>query len=335
MAKATSPSAANPLRILLVGAGAVGQVYARHLQMGGAEVAFLVRPKYAEEARRGFDLYPLDRKNARTTPVRLEGVGVFTSADEVARERFDAVLLCVAATALREGTWLQDLARATGDALIVGLHGGRDEDMLVREVAGPARHAAGLIGIVSYMAPLPGESVPRPGVAYWLPPLSASPLSGPRERIARVAACFSRGGIRSFVVADAARGSIVPSAVLGSIVSALEAAGWGWADARKGDHLALACAAARENAGTALATIGERPPFALRLLRPFALRVVMRLAPLVAPLDLETYFQAHFTKVGPQMHDNLRQTIRRGEAQGVPTPATRELLRRIEAELKS
>ena len=46
------------LRLLIVGAGAVGQVYGYHLQRGGASVAFLVRPAYAEACRGGLTLYP-------------------------------------------------------------------------------------------------------------------------------------------------------------------------------------------------------------------------------------------------------------------------------------
>ena len=42
-----------PLRVLLVGAGAVGQVYGYHLQKGGAQVAFFVRPKHRAEAEGG------------------------------------------------------------------------------------------------------------------------------------------------------------------------------------------------------------------------------------------------------------------------------------------
>ena len=57
-------------KVLIVGAGAVGQVYARHAQLGGAEVTFFVRDKYREEVSRGFDMYPLNRRG--TEPVRFE-----------------------------------------------------------------------------------------------------------------------------------------------------------------------------------------------------------------------------------------------------------------------
>ena len=44
------------MRVLIIGAGAVGLVYAKHLAEGGAEVSLYVRPSRLEEARAGYDL---------------------------------------------------------------------------------------------------------------------------------------------------------------------------------------------------------------------------------------------------------------------------------------
>src|SRR5690554_7703480 len=41
-------------RILMVGAGAVGQTYGYHLSRGGADVTFFVKEKYRAEAEAGF-----------------------------------------------------------------------------------------------------------------------------------------------------------------------------------------------------------------------------------------------------------------------------------------
>ena len=47
------------MRVLIVGAGAVGQVFGRHLQKGGAETVFLVRPKYVQHTAAGTVLHRL------------------------------------------------------------------------------------------------------------------------------------------------------------------------------------------------------------------------------------------------------------------------------------
>ena len=52
-------------RVLIVGAGAVGQVYGWYLSRGGAEVSFYVKEKYLEDARAGFALYPLNTRRTR------------------------------------------------------------------------------------------------------------------------------------------------------------------------------------------------------------------------------------------------------------------------------
>src|SRR4051812_37346197 len=100
------------MHILVVGAGSIGQVYAHHLRRGGAEVSFLVKPRHAEEARRGFELVQLRGR----APVRLDGIQVFTAARGL--PRVDAVFLCVPGPALTP-SWIDELAAATGDAPLV------------------------------------------------------------------------------------------------------------------------------------------------------------------------------------------------------------------------
>ncbi|MDV7398489.1 2-dehydropantoate 2-reductase N-terminal domain-containing protein, partial [Arthrospira platensis SPKY1] len=42
---------------MIVGAGAVGQVYGHYLQRGGASVSYFVKEQYKEECEKGFTLY--------------------------------------------------------------------------------------------------------------------------------------------------------------------------------------------------------------------------------------------------------------------------------------
>src|SRR5512140_3185515 len=81
----------NP-RVLVVGAGAVGQVYARHAQQGGADVTFFVPEKCRDQIARGLDLSPLNRgRRRRPEPVRFEAFSVMSRTSEVAASRFDQV----------------------------------------------------------------------------------------------------------------------------------------------------------------------------------------------------------------------------------------------------
>ena len=57
------------MRVLFVGAGAVGQVYGYFFQKGGAKIAFLVKPSHLSWARDGFKLFDLSKKREH----KLEG----------------------------------------------------------------------------------------------------------------------------------------------------------------------------------------------------------------------------------------------------------------------
>src|SRR5437764_6731662 len=98
------------MKALVVGAGAVGQVFGYHLAQGGADVSFYVKPKYVEECKRGFTLYHLPH----VEPLRF-AAPIVTEAIVC-----DQIYITVSSTALRSGA-LDDLLRATGDATIVRL----------------------------------------------------------------------------------------------------------------------------------------------------------------------------------------------------------------------
>lgn len=70
-------------KILIVGAGAVGLVYGRHLQRAGCDVTYYVREKYRVQAQAGYPMYPLNT-GGRGKPVVFAKFGIVTSAEQVA-----------------------------------------------------------------------------------------------------------------------------------------------------------------------------------------------------------------------------------------------------------
>ncbi len=299
----------------MVGAGAVGQVFGRHLQSGGAEVTFFVKETHRHEAERGFDLYPLNRR-ART-PERFAGFSVVTAAAEVAARRFDHVFLTVSSPALR-GEWLGELLRAAGDATVVLLQPGFEDRALVA-AAGvtPDRLVSGLIAFVSYAAPLPGETFPSPGMAYWFPPGAPSRFSGPTDRTSAVVQLLRRGGLPAKRHPDVPRVAAFPTAILTAYVAALERAGWSMSALVRGPELALAARGARE-ALSVLASSGARAPLLPRLLTStFVLRLATWLLKRLAPFPLEAYLARHFTKVREQTRLLLSALVARGRAAGL------------------
>jgi 2-dehydropantoate 2-reductase len=317
------------MRALIVGAGAVGQVFGYHLARGGAEVTFLVKDKHVDECRRGFALYPLGR---RRDPVRLDGCGVVTSASGGA---WDQIYLTMSSIALRTGTWLEGLARDTGDATMVVLQPGLDDPEYVAARVAPSRIVLGTIYFLAYHAPLPvpttATRVDGPGVAYWLYQQRA-PFSGQPPRAAAVVAALRAGKLPARVARDTRREVALPTAILEGFVAALEAAGWSFRRMRAEGLVTTGAHAAAEGLRVVAHELGIAIPLALRAAAtPLGFRAALAVAPRIVPTELEAYLQAHFTKVGDQMHASLERLVERGRAAGLPTPALSELAARLTA----
>lgn len=315
------------MNILLVGAGAVGQVYGYHLQRGGARVAFFVRPKAAAACERGMVLYALNTRAPRV-PIRFEAAAVFTSLDEVAKETWDEVWFCVPANAV-EDAWLASIATAVGQARIVALPPGLESEQRIRR-AFPGRDVVpGLIGMVSYQTPLPGEIVPEPGIAFYFAPGVPTVLGGPLGKA--VAAELKAGGCPAVAKPDAGMSSAFGSAILMPTVAGLEAAGWSLREFRRSDVPKLVVRAAREAVAITAAKVGTRAPLGLLLLSAFALRVAAWLLPKIASFDVEAYLKHHFVKVGDQTRLMFSQYAKDGAANGLKSDALAALLERAEA----
>ena len=314
------------MKVVVVGAGAVGQVYGRHLQLGGADVSLLVKPAHLDSARRGFELYPLHRRRPRRAPVRFEAPA-FDSIYAAMSQRPDAVVLCVSSTALRAGTWLEELAGELGVATLVALQPSPgDLDYVCARVASE-QVVAGLIAIVSYLGPLPGERLPSPGTVYWFPPLGRSLFSGTRAEA--LVDCFRAGGLPVRRVRDASATGAHGAAVLLTLVIALEIADWSL-DALRRDRelLGLAHAGAAEAMRALEHHLGVRPPRSMGLARPLGLKLGLGLGERAAPFDLEAYLRLHFQKVGAQTAFWLDEVRTLAAGAELPAPALAELAAR-------
>jgi ketopantoate reductase len=318
---------AIPPRVLVVGAGAVGQVYARHLQLGGAEVTLFVRAAYRADAARGFTLYPLNAR-APTAPVAFAAAGVVTTAAEVAARTFDQVYLTVSSPALA-GSWLGELVAAAGDATIVALQPGPgDRATLLAAGIAEDRLVSGLLTLISYAAPLPGETrFPRPGMAYWFPPLGKSPVSGPRERAAAVVAALTAGKLPARLHRAAPGAAAFPTAIMSAYLAALEIAGWSLRALVASGAMTRGGAAAREAMAALAAQLGHGPPLSARLIaRPRVLRLGLWSAGALVPLPLEVYLREHFTKVHDQTVEFMAALVAKGQRSGVDVATLASLL---------
>ncbi|WP_230467392.1 ketopantoate reductase family protein [Lujinxingia vulgaris] len=309
------------MRILIVGAGSVGQLYGLHLARAGEEVHVLVRPRYAEGARRGYRLYERRRdfkQHAIFTPD-----GVWTDAEELPRGHFDAVILAIPSTGLK-GPWLASLARSLGDATLITLTPGLDDVAIIAEHIDRDQIVRGLITSVSYPAPLPGESCPQPGTAYWFPPLTPALFEGPSNRVTPIVNALKRGHMSSKSVRGLAEKAAFGSGLLMPIVAHMETVGWRL-DRLRDEKLSELVATMSQIRAILEATLGASAPLPMRLLTPATVKLLTRIAPRVPPFNFEVYLQVHFTKVGAQTRMFLDDYVAKGQAHNLPTGAIAEL----------
>ena len=225
------------MNALIVGAGAVGQVYGSHLQRGGAKVSFLVKEKYRAALEGGVDLYPLNDPAYRASPLRFSDYRLLTSDEQVASETWDQVYLTVSSTAVR-GPWLGPLLKAIGKATVVSFQPGLEDRRYLLQWMPEEQLVAGTLTLISYQAPLPGETrFPRPGMAYWFPPMSASPFSGPSSRVKPVVDALNAGKLPAKIIADVPSQVAFPNAMLMPVLLGLESAGWSFAAFKSGEQL--------------------------------------------------------------------------------------------------
>jgi 2-dehydropantoate 2-reductase len=313
----------KPQNVLLVGAGAVGLVYGYHLAKGGANVSFFVKEKYAEDARKGFVLYPLNQ--GRQVPaVHWKDAGVVTSTEEVAAANWDQVWLCMSATALR-GDWLPTLLEAAGDnTTVVSLQPGLEDREYMLQFVPAARLVCGVITLISYQAPLDGETREPPGIAYWFPPMSPNPFDG--ERANTVAGLLRAGKCPAVAKKQLPNDILFLSACMMSILGVLEDAGWSFSTLRRSSTLALGIKAAHQGMTVVARVRGLRLPLFRLFVRPWIVRMMMPLSRWIMPFDIETYLQYHFTKVGDQTRFMLQVYHDRGVEQSLPVDAIQDVL---------
>lgn len=314
------------MNILIVGAGAVGQVYGRHLAQAGHAVTFFVKPAHRAALANGLPLHRLGWIRHRSDTWR--GYELLSDVAEVAARPWDQVWLCVAADALQAPLTAQ-VVRAAAGATVVCLQPGPESAAQVRAWLPAAdKLVQGLIPFISYQSPLPGRPGPA-GIAYFLSPLMPGLFAGDKLRTDAVVRALRAGGFPARQVRDLHRAAGGGEAVLNPLIAALETNGWRLGDFAGSDALRLGREAARETVDLLAASQGFRAaPFKL-LLTETGSRLLLALAPRVLPLALEPYLAYHFGKVGVQTRQLLDSYIAVGSGQGLPVTALRELRSRL------
>ena len=305
-------------RILMVGAGAVGQAYGFHLARAGCRITYFVRQKYVASLRQGLLVRCLNERSP--TARRFDDFEIMADMALVADTPWDQVWLCVSSPALRGG-WLKELVAGIGDASLIMLQPGIDDRSFVLEHIPETRLVAGLITLASYQAPLPGGHG-EAATHWWFPPFSNAPFCGPQTRVDPIVASLRRGGLPGKRVQDISFKMRLGSGILMPVIAALEIADWHFADLVKSGGLKVASTAARE--ATNLVLPNQKRLLVHFVTLPVALRLILFIARKSAPFDLEAMLKVHFTKVGDQTRIMLQKYLELADASKLPASAIGE-----------
>jgi 2-dehydropantoate 2-reductase len=308
---------AEGVKILIVGAGAVGQVYGWHLAKAGHEVAALGRPSQAGAAQEGFVLSSLqdakDRELGRWVPAAF-----YTGGREV-DDSWDQVWLCVGTHALDE-SWLKPLASRTPSASVVSLQPGTAVRERLSQFWPRQAIIRGVIGMIS--AGRNGNL----GAAFYFPPGVKSQFSAvPKDKARSVVKALRAGGVPAQVVEDADLALAWGSGFLMPNIVTLESVEWSISRLASWSVAALAARAAREAHSLVARRYGRRRPLWSYLIRAPLLMVGWRVGRWVMRFDLEAYLKMHFLKVRPQTREMVASYLRDADKHAISSPALRRL----------
>lgn len=320
---------------LIVGAGAVGQVYGHFLQRGGASVSYFVKEKYKEECENGFTLYRC-RRSGLGAAEKFEADGVYTQYEDLKNTRWDQVWLTVSSADLRGG-WLEQLRDVIGDASVVMLQPDLDDRDYVFSVFPAEQVVCGIVNFISYQTPLPDlpnyhSDAAKEGVAYLVLPMMPAEFSGNEERLPNVMGAMAAGRFNVKVEQDASRIYADRSAMMIPLVALLELENWSFKRLRISNSLDLAVGAAREALVIVAAKFGRRMNWTERLFSLFWVKMALPVMRFLSPMDAESYAKFQFVKTAPQTRMMLRHFIDDGEKYGRPVESLRALYDRLPEE---
>lgn len=307
------------MKTLIIGTGALGQVFGSYLQRGGSSVAYLTKSAKLSRVSSGFQLHHwIGRKTVTSThflPDEVFGRLADTGTG------WDAIWLCVPSPALQED-WLLRIRERNGSATIVTI--GQDvRDRPRLEQVWTAEQVVSIApSVLAYHAPLEGPSDPiQSGVAYWLPPGATQLAIGNHQHRRAVIDALQAGGMKAKAARTKGTGEMV-AAVNMPHFAALERYAWSF-DALRA-RIEGSAAASRQAQQIVGAIHGEKVPSAM-MVSPLIMRIAFRLLPRLAPFDIERYAHAHFAKFSGQTRSMLGSWIEEGRARGLPTDRLADL----------
>lgn len=304
------------MKVLVVGAGAVGQVYGYYFYLGGCEVSFLVREKYHQEVAQGMTFFPLN-KGKNPDPVFFKKYSVISNLPELAKTNWDLIVITLPSDALYT-PWLGEFAsKVNKTATIISLQPGTYDREEICKYFSSDKVISGMISLIAFSTPLGTEGPRIKGMAYWFPPVMKAFFDGEKVQLAKIVSTLQKGGFpatkKSFLKNPAEM--IFASTFLTLFIRVLELNDWKLSAFYRSEVSSSLKGSTQEAFKVIANKFSVKVPWVPSLLSAFLISSLIKFSLWLMPFDLEIYFKIHFTKVGVQMKRNRLELL--NEAQGL------------------
>jgi hypothetical protein len=318
------------MKVLIVGCGAVGQVYGLALQKASVELGYLDRPATAEKLRRaleggGLPSFQISHQHRRD-PIAHRLVNYQVMADIAESQRFkpDQIWFTVPSPVYYTEWFREFLEKVPSERVVCFVPEGARPEFF--PAGGKERLVFGGTTFMAWQGSLEGSGGRPEGVNFWLPPLGI-PLVGTEKACQDVAQLLKAGGFRVTIGNQGSHMQAAVTAVMTAFVAGLELSGWSLRAFRKSPWLKRAAGATRE---AVLSQLPGADAFTRALLGILVLSTVFYLAalflPLLFPFDLEKYLKFHYRKTREQTLTLLELFEKDGTGRGLPAGNIQSLL---------
>ncbi len=311
------------MKVLIVGCGAVGQVYGLFLQQAGVALGYLDRPAKVEELKEalghaGLPVYQVTRAHRRDPiPHRLEHYQVVAGVAESQRFQPDQIWFTVPSQAYYSEWFKEFVQQVPAEQVVCFAPEGARPEFFPPD-SGKERLVFAGTTFMAWQGSLDGGGGREEGVNFCISPVGI-PLAGPEKACREVGQVLQKAGFRFTIGKPGSHAQAVTTALMTAFTVGLELAGWSLRAFRRSPCLKQAAGAARE------AVLGQLPganAFTRTLLHVTVLTAAFYLVALVLPLlfpfDVEKYLQFHYTKTKDQSLTLLDLFEKDGISRGLP-----------------
>jgi 2-dehydropantoate 2-reductase len=319
------------MKVLMVGCGAVGQVFSLFLQKAGVELALYDRPATADRLKQalehgGMPLFQISNSRGRDPSAhRLENFQVVMDVAACQRFKPDQIWFTTPSPVYHSNWFREFLQKVPSERVVCfAPEGGRSE--FFPEGGDKDRLVFGGITFMAWQGDLEGGGGRPEGVNFWLSPL-AIPLTGTEKACGEVAQLLKKAGLRANIQKRDSPMQASTTAVMTAFTAGLELSGWSLGGFRKSPWRERAARASREAALSQLRAPGifTRTLVGILCSSP-ALFFIALILPLLFPFEIEKYLKFHYRKTREQTLALLDVFAGDGKRKGLPVENIRILL---------